>query len=215
MPRLGRFHQAHPQYQLRLDATPDPVDLLQDASVDVAIRYSRERYPALHAACALPEWFGVYGAPARIARAGRRAPALVTVRWRDLDAGMRSTQFYGAAGAGSTIVGGLQDNGTQRLVGAAANSNMVFGGDGGQVQIDPTNTNYVYGEYVWCQVHRSMVACAGSHSAERVGQEACGAMPDVAHSSTRRTSAGAVTIAAVSPIGSDPRVRSIAASMTS
>ncbi len=75
--------------------------------------------------------------------------------WRDLDAGMRSTQFYGAAGAGSTIVGGLQDNGTQRLVGAAANSNMVFGGDGGQVQVDPTNTNYVYGEYVWCQVHRS------------------------------------------------------------
>jgi DNA-binding transcriptional LysR family regulator len=59
------------------------VDLLKDASVDVAIRSSRARYPALHAACALPEWFGVYGAPAQVARAGRRAPALVTVRWRD------------------------------------------------------------------------------------------------------------------------------------
>lgn len=83
VPRLGRFHEAHPQYQLRLDASPDPVDLLQDASVDVAIRYSQQRYPALHAACALREWFGVYGAPAQVARAGRRAPALVTVRWRD------------------------------------------------------------------------------------------------------------------------------------
>ncbi|AVJ27421.1 LysR substrate-binding domain-containing protein [Achromobacter spanius] len=85
VPRLGRFHAACPQYQLRLDTSPDPVDLLQDASVDVAIRYSRQRYPALHAACALPEWFGVYGAPSQVARAGRRAPALVTVRWRDSD----------------------------------------------------------------------------------------------------------------------------------
>ncbi|MBK8097704.1 MAG: hypothetical protein IPK26_11390 [Planctomycetes bacterium] len=75
--------------------------------------------------------------------------------WRDLDNGMRSAQFYGAAGAGNLLVGGLQDNGTQRLVGAATTSNMPFGGDGGQVQIDATNTNYVWGEYVWCQVHRS------------------------------------------------------------
>ncbi|OXC88475.1 LysR family transcriptional regulator, partial [Achromobacter sp. KAs 3-5] len=67
VPRLGRFHEAYPQYQLRLDTSPDPVDLLKDASVDVAIRYSRARYPALHAACALPEWFGVYGAPAQVA----------------------------------------------------------------------------------------------------------------------------------------------------
>lgn len=83
VPRLGRFHQAHPQYRLSLNASPEPVDLLQDASVDVAIRYSRQRYPALHAACALPEWFGVYGALALVAKAGKRAPALVTVRWRD------------------------------------------------------------------------------------------------------------------------------------
>ncbi|MFD4840989.1 LysR substrate-binding domain-containing protein [Achromobacter sp. NPDC058515] len=83
VPRLGRFHQAYPQYRLSLNASAEPVDLLQDASVDVAIRYSRQRYPALHAACVLPEWFGVYGAPAQVAQAGRRVPALVTVRWRD------------------------------------------------------------------------------------------------------------------------------------
>lgn len=86
VPRLGRFYQAYPQYQLRLLAQAETIDLLQDASVDVAIRYSSRRYPALHAACALQESFGVYGAPAVVAqahRAGRTKPALVTVRWRD------------------------------------------------------------------------------------------------------------------------------------
>jgi DNA-binding transcriptional LysR family regulator len=83
VPRLGRFYEAHPQYQLRLDASAESVDLLQDASVDVAVRYSRRRFPDLHTACRLQEWFGVYGAPALVARQGRRAPALVTVRWRD------------------------------------------------------------------------------------------------------------------------------------
>lgn len=81
VPRLGRFHQAYPQYQLRLDANARPVDLLQDASVDVAIRYSQKRYPALVAACSLPESFGVYGAPALAARLGGRAPAGKRPRW--------------------------------------------------------------------------------------------------------------------------------------
>ncbi|HLQ39260.1 MAG TPA: hypothetical protein VK348_15735, partial [Planctomycetota bacterium] len=77
--------------------------------------------------------------------------------WRDLDNGLRSTQFYGAAGvaATNTIVGGAQDNGTERLLSGATTATLEFGGDGGQVQIDPTSTNYVYGEYVWSQVHRS------------------------------------------------------------
>ncbi|WZB70978.1 LysR substrate-binding domain-containing protein [Achromobacter xylosoxidans] len=81
VPRLGRFHQAYPQYQLRLDANARPVDLLQDASVDVAIRYSQKRYPALVAACSLPESFGVYGAPALAARLGGRAPSGKRPRW--------------------------------------------------------------------------------------------------------------------------------------
>ncbi|MBM4061976.1 MAG: hypothetical protein FJ265_12905, partial [Planctomycetes bacterium] len=36
--------------------------------------------------------------------------------WRDIDAGQRTTQFYGASGAGNTLAGGLQDNGTLRIV---------------------------------------------------------------------------------------------------
>jgi DNA-binding transcriptional LysR family regulator len=83
VPRLGRFYAAFPQYQLNLNTSAEAVDLLRDASVDLAIRYSRARWPGLHAACSLQEWFGVYGAPTLAARPGRRAPSLVTVRWRD------------------------------------------------------------------------------------------------------------------------------------
>ncbi|WP_438859909.1 LysR family transcriptional regulator, partial [Achromobacter spanius] len=74
VPRLGRFYQAYPQYQLNLQTGADAVDLLQDASVDVAVRYSRQRYPALHTAATLPEWFGVYGAPTQIAQLEKRTP---------------------------------------------------------------------------------------------------------------------------------------------
>jgi len=83
VPRLGRFYAAFPQYRLRLDARSEPVDLLQDASVDVAVRYSRRRYPALREAARMPEVFRVYGAPALLARLDAGPPPLVTVRWRD------------------------------------------------------------------------------------------------------------------------------------
>ena len=78
--------------------------------------------------------------------------------WRDLDDTQVSTQFYSAAGhaPSALLVAGSQDNGTQRLLGGSATrSNMTFGGDGGVVQIDPTNPSYVYGEYVWLRVFRS------------------------------------------------------------
>ncbi|WP_334162681.1 LysR substrate-binding domain-containing protein [Achromobacter insolitus] len=83
VPRLGRFYAAFPQYQLNLNTNPEPIDLLREASVDLAIRYSRDHWPGLHAACSLQEWFAVYGSPALAARPAKRAPSLVTVRWRD------------------------------------------------------------------------------------------------------------------------------------
>lgn len=84
VPRLGRFHDAWPQYQLSLSSTPQVVDLGQDATVDVAIRYGTRAYSGLTTVCALPERFGVYGAPALVAalRPARRPP-LITVHWRD------------------------------------------------------------------------------------------------------------------------------------
>ncbi|MBM4060682.1 MAG: hypothetical protein FJ265_06255 [Planctomycetes bacterium] len=77
--------------------------------------------------------------------------------WRDLDATMRSTQFYAAAGhlTGDVVIGGTQDNGTLRVLGGSPTANLVFGGDGGHVQIDPTNPQYTYGEYQYLGVHRS------------------------------------------------------------
>lgn len=77
--------------------------------------------------------------------------------WQDLDATMRSTQFYGAAGhlTADVVIGGTQDNGTLRVQGGNPAANLVFGGDGGQVQIDATNPQYTYGEYQFLGVHRS------------------------------------------------------------
>lgn len=77
--------------------------------------------------------------------------------WQDLDATMRSTQFYAAAGhaSGDVLVGGTQDNGTLRVSGSSPAANLVFGGDGGQVQIDAANPQFTYGEYQYLGVHRS------------------------------------------------------------
>lgn len=82
VPRLGRFYQAYPHYLLRLEACAEVIDLQQDASVDIAIRYSSANYPQLYQAARLEESFGVYGAPGFCA-AEQPAPTLITVRWRD------------------------------------------------------------------------------------------------------------------------------------
>jgi photosystem II stability/assembly factor-like uncharacterized protein len=91
------------------------------------------------------------------------------IGWRDLDATMVSSQFYAAAGHGGSdvVVGGTQDNGTLRLVGGIGTANLTYGGDGGQVQIDPTDPNYVYGEYQYLGVHRSTNGGASARTITR------------------------------------------------
>ncbi|MFN3728475.1 MAG: hypothetical protein ACK4XJ_02020 [Fimbriimonadaceae bacterium] len=76
--------------------------------------------------------------------------------WAILD-NARTTQFYGAAGHGGTgrIYGGTQDNGSLRLNSGSDNAHLVFGGDGGWSAIDPTDANYLYGEYIYLTIHRS------------------------------------------------------------
>ncbi|WP_459614224.1 LysR substrate-binding domain-containing protein [Bordetella sp. 2513F-2] len=83
VPRLGRFYDAHPDYQLRLDTTARPIDLLQDASIDVAIRYGGQPQAGLRRFASIREWFGVYAAPGTLPCATGAAPTLITVRWRD------------------------------------------------------------------------------------------------------------------------------------
>ncbi|CAD5109134.1 LysR substrate-binding domain-containing protein [Zestomonas carbonaria] len=82
IPRLGRFYAEYPEINLRLDASTGLVDLHQDASVDLAIRYGIETYPSLHSQCLLNECFAVYGSPALVTGLGDAIPTLITLRWR-------------------------------------------------------------------------------------------------------------------------------------
>jgi hypothetical protein len=78
-----------------------------------------------------------------------------TSGWVNLNNGLAITQFYGGAtnGAG-VVIGGAQDNGTLRTAGSLDWTEM-FGGDGGFCAADPVNTDFMYGEYVYCSIHRS------------------------------------------------------------
>lgn len=67
VPRLGRFYAAHTDINLRLDTQCEVVDLQQDASVDLVIRYSIGDYPNLYGQCLFDECFAVYGSPEQVA----------------------------------------------------------------------------------------------------------------------------------------------------
>ncbi len=69
--------------------------------------------------------------------------------WSNLNGDLNTIQFYSIAvdpGSASVTYGGTQDNGTQRRMGGTLWGD-VTGGDGGFVNVDYTNSNYVYGEY--------------------------------------------------------------------
>ncbi|MUF06719.1 LysR family transcriptional regulator [Pseudomonas sp. CCM 7893] len=83
VPRLGRFYAAHPGISLRLDTNCDVVDLRQDASIDLVIRYSLDDYLNLYGLCLFDERFAVYGSPEQVALASERPPTLISVRWHN------------------------------------------------------------------------------------------------------------------------------------
>jgi len=83
IPRLGRFYAQHPDIRLRLDTSTALLDLHQDASIDLVLRYGVGEHPNLHSQCLLNECFGVYGAPAQVAAASQATPTLIGVRWRN------------------------------------------------------------------------------------------------------------------------------------
>ncbi|MBX7214451.1 MAG: hypothetical protein K1X39_10615 [Thermoflexales bacterium] len=99
-------------------------------------------------------WFGNDGG---LFRVPDLALATVASGWIH-ETGLGITQFYGVAvsdGGGTLrIVGGAQDNGTPLYKGDA-NWGYIYGGDGGAVAIDPTDSNYVYGEYINLLIVRS------------------------------------------------------------
>ncbi|WP_350615885.1 LysR substrate-binding domain-containing protein [Pseudomonas sp. HY7a-MNA-CIBAN-0227] len=83
VPRLGRFYAAHPGINLRLDTHCDVVDLQQDASIDLVIRYSLDNYLNLYGLCLFDECFAVYGSPEQVALASTQPPTLISVRWHN------------------------------------------------------------------------------------------------------------------------------------
>jgi YD repeat-containing protein len=77
-----------------------------------------------------------------------------TVKWNDLNATLHNLQYYYAGagkapnGSGDYIYGGLQDNGVSLLKPHAAMMVSPFGGDGGDVIVNPANGNQAVNEYV-------------------------------------------------------------------
>ena len=100
---------------------------------------------------------GVWDSPNRGGRLGEGDP-LSSVNWNDLNDGLSIAQFdsvdfaNAAQGNGDTFWGGTQDNGTQvGFPGADGSGDRtwydVTSGDGGQVVVDHSNDNFVFGTY--------------------------------------------------------------------
>jgi uncharacterized repeat protein (TIGR01451 family) len=98
------------------------------------------------------------------------ADAVDTVDWEDLNgtvapngavlarSGLAITQFTSIANVPTIparVWGGTQDNGTLRKSAASNSWFDVESGDGGQVLVDPTDANFVYGNYFGISPYRN------------------------------------------------------------
>lgn len=86
--------------------------------------------------------------------------------WNDLNATLRTLQFYdaraGALGAkGTAVWGGLQDNGSTWLSNSTTQMSEAAGGDGFDVIVDPKNGLRLVGEYTYGTMYTST---DGGHS---------------------------------------------------
>ena len=83
-------------------------------------------------------------------------PAFNNDDWSNLNQNIDTAQFYfteGSSGPNSVIYGGTQDNGSLKLDGGQWV--MAFGGDGGDVAVEPGNPNNTYEEYVYLSMSKS------------------------------------------------------------
>lgn len=81
-----------------------------------------------------------------------------TFSFTELNSGYAVTQFYYGAvyPNNTTYFGGTQDNGTNRgSDGGGVNWSSIFGGDGGDVAVDPGNTNVLYVETTGNSIRKS------------------------------------------------------------
>ena len=93
-------------------------------------------------------------------------PGACSTGWTALNNNLGVTQFYGGAGhaASGVLIGGTQDNGSLKYTAAGGVNGWTttFGGDGGYSAIAPNNGNYLFGEYVYLALHRSLNGGASS-----------------------------------------------------
>jgi hypothetical protein len=86
-------------------------------------------------------------------------PSSSSVTWTALNNSYGVTQFYHGLPYpnGQTYFGGTQDNGTIRGTDAGGPStwSAIYGGDGGYVAVDPTNTNILYAETTGISIRKS------------------------------------------------------------
>jgi hypothetical protein len=87
-------------------------------------------------------------------------PVSMDLRWVSLNRGLGITQFYQGSPFpdGERYLGGTQDNGT--VLGSDESGGdgwrPIFGGDGGYVAIDPTDTQTLYLETQWANIVKSV-----------------------------------------------------------
>jgi hypothetical protein len=108
-------------------------------------------HPDQHAALVAADGTAYFGTDGGMY--SRPASLRGVVKWNDLNATLRTLQYYYAGigrwpGRGDAIWGGLQDNGTSLLKPGASQMVSPFGGDGGDVIVDPKNGRRAVNEYV-------------------------------------------------------------------
>ncbi|MET7835508.1 glycosyl hydrolase [Micromonospora sediminicola] len=97
---------------------------------------------------------GVYSRPLAPA-ASREDAAGHATDWTNHNATLRTLQYYSVGtgrdpnGRGWTVAGGLQDNGGSLLRGGARKMVSPFGGDGGDIIVNPRNGCQILDEYVF------------------------------------------------------------------
>lgn len=106
---------------------------------------------------------GVWYSPDLGGRPSNSDP-LSAADWTDLNRTL-STQTFTSIATNPTnppfVWGGSQDNGTEHTFGSTSNWYDLFSGDGGQVLVDPENSNYVYGTYYGISPYRDACPTAG------------------------------------------------------
>jgi hypothetical protein len=97
---------------------------------------------------------GVYSRP-RPPAVSREDAAGHATDWRNHNAGLRTLQYYSVGtgrdpnGKGFAVAGGLQDNGGSLLRAGAREQVSPFGGDGGDIIVNPRDGCQILNEYVF------------------------------------------------------------------